>query len=101
MAARTLGLTADMTRALPDDGNRYEVLGRALIVTRAPQELHQRLVAARSRLSSSMLESIDSGEYHCSPATFVVPRRMVHPDVFPTPWVERARGVPRDQRTLV
>jgi Uma2 family endonuclease len=37
--------TADMVRALPDDGNRYEEADGGLLVTPAPVELHQRAVA--------------------------------------------------------
>ena len=35
-----------MVRALPDDGNRYEVVDGELLVTPAPAEWHQRAVAA-------------------------------------------------------
>ena len=36
--------TADMVRALPDDGNRYEVVYGELLVTPAPRAWHQILV---------------------------------------------------------
>lgn len=36
--------TADMVRALPDDGKRYEVIAGELFVTPAPRWLHQELV---------------------------------------------------------
>ena len=36
--------TADMVRALPDDGNRYEVVHGELLVTPAPRLWHQKLV---------------------------------------------------------
>src|SRR5438105_15905599 len=36
--------TADMVRALPDDGNRYEVVYGELLVTPAPRPWHQVLV---------------------------------------------------------
>jgi hypothetical protein len=32
--------TAEMVRALPDDGNRYEVVYGELLVTPAPRRLH-------------------------------------------------------------
>ena len=45
--------TADMVRALLDDGQRYEVVRGELLVTPAPRHLHQRtvtrLVAAPKR----------------------------------------------------
>ena len=34
--------TVEMVRALPDDGNRYEVIGGELFVTPAPSWTHQR-----------------------------------------------------------
>src|SRR5437667_5276640 len=47
--------TADMVRALPDDGNRYEVVYGELLVSPAPrlwhQEVAQRLLVALTRLS--------------------------------------------------
>jgi Uma2 family endonuclease len=36
------GWTADMVRALPDDGKRYEVIDGELFVTPAPTLRHQR-----------------------------------------------------------
>jgi Uma2 family endonuclease len=33
--------TADMVRAMPDDGNRYEVVYGELLVTPAPRPWHQ------------------------------------------------------------
>ena len=45
--------TADLVRALPDDGQRHEVVRGELLVTPAPRRLHQRtvtrLVAVRNR----------------------------------------------------
>ena len=35
--------TADMVRALPDDGLRYETIHGELVVRPAPRELHQRV----------------------------------------------------------
>ncbi len=35
--------TANMVRALPDDGQRYETIGGELLVSPAPRELHQRV----------------------------------------------------------
>src|SRR5438034_10080720 len=45
--------TADMVRALPDDGNRYEVVHGELLVTPAPRLWHQKLVG---RLYSALEE---------------------------------------------
>ena len=43
MAAKTRPWTRSDLDRLPDDGNRYEVLDGALLVTPAPNERHQRL----------------------------------------------------------
>src|SRR5688572_30271626 len=43
MAAPTY-YTADQVRALPDDGNRYEVVHGELLVTPAPRVLHQEVI---------------------------------------------------------
>lgn len=37
--------TADMVRALPDDGNRYETVHGELLVTTPPRLPHQHLLA--------------------------------------------------------
>src|SRR5205809_5118698 len=52
--------TADMVRALPEDGNRYEVVYGELLVTPAPRLWHQELVgrlyvALRGYLTSEPL----------------------------------------------
>jgi len=39
--ATTTYYTADMVRALPEDGNRYETVHGELLVTPAPRPLHQ------------------------------------------------------------
>jgi hypothetical protein len=44
MPTQHAGWTAEMARALPDDGRRYEVLDGALLVTPAPELVHQRAV---------------------------------------------------------
>jgi hypothetical protein len=36
--------TADQIRALPEDGNRYEVVHGEILVTPAPRLLHQEVV---------------------------------------------------------
>ncbi len=36
--------TADMVRAMPDDGNRYEVVYGELLVTPSPRPWHQIVV---------------------------------------------------------
>ena len=45
MPAQPTEWTVKMVRALPDDGNRYEVVGGKLFVTPAPTWTHQRAVS--------------------------------------------------------
>jgi hypothetical protein len=51
MPAQPTEWTVDMVRALPDDGNRYEVIGGELFVTPAPSLIHKRAILG-SRISS-------------------------------------------------
>ena len=48
--------TADMVRALPEDGNRYEVVYGELLVTPAPRPWHEVLVARLIHSLGSYLE---------------------------------------------
>ena len=48
--------TADMVRALPDDGNRYETVHGELLVTPAPRALHQLVV---QRLLAALRDYLD------------------------------------------
>ena len=38
--------TVDMVDALPDDGNRYELIDGRLYVTPAPSDVHQLVIGA-------------------------------------------------------
>src|SRR3989304_4214818 len=60
--------TAAMVRALPDDGNRYEVIDGELLVTPAPTELHQRAVVTLVRLLADYADAQRFGEALASPA---------------------------------
>ena len=44
MPAQPTEWTVEMVRALPDDGNRYEVVDGELFVTPAPSLIHQRAI---------------------------------------------------------
>ena len=75
--------TAAMVRALPDDGNRYEVVDGELLVTPAPVELHQRAVVALVRLLADYADAQRFGEALASPADLELdPEGLVQPDVF-------------------
>ncbi|MEO8226768.1 MAG: Uma2 family endonuclease, partial [Gemmatimonadota bacterium] len=49
--------TADQVRALPDDGNRYELVSGVLVVTPAPRGIHQVAVLHLLRRLNSWLET--------------------------------------------
>ena len=75
--------TAEMVRALPDDGNRYEVVDGELLVTPAPGRLHQRAASEVWRLLSDHLRGLGLAEALMSPADIELdPHGMVQPDVF-------------------
>jgi Uma2 family endonuclease len=82
MAAPTY-YTADMVRALPDDGNRYEVVRGELLVTPAPRPLHQ-VVLHRLHLGlGRYLEREPVGQLFSSPADISWgPDILVQPDLF-------------------
>ena len=85
--------TADMVRALPEDGNRYEVVHGELLVTPAPRLWHQMLVGRLHVALEAYLRDESTGLVFASPADISWGRHvLVQPDVF---------VVPRDEaRTL-
>jgi Uma2 family endonuclease len=105
MPARVADLdwTVERALALPDDGNRYEVLDGELFVTPAPTWGHQ---AALGELFSRVREyslAHGVGAAMFSPADITLsPRRLVQPDLFVVP--PRLDGAPTswaDVRSLV
>lgn len=82
MAAPTY-YTAEMVRALPDDGNRYEVVFGELLVTPSPRALHQ-LVARRLTVAlDGYLRAHRVGEVLMAPADISWAEDvLVQPDVF-------------------
>lgn len=77
--------TVDMLDALPDDGNRYEIIDGELFVTPAPSDVHQLVVLALgSRLRAYLRPSSLARVLH-SPADVRRPdrrRNRVQPDIF-------------------
>ena len=76
--------TADMVRALPDDGNRYELVYGELLVSPSPRWVHQRVVT-RLMLGDSIRSAAthDCGEVVASPADISWGAdTLVQPDVF-------------------
>jgi len=83
--------TAEMVRALPDDGNRYEVVYGELLVTPAPRPLHE-IVQRRLLVALDLyLREHRVGEVLGSRADISwSPDTLVSPDVFVVP-LEQAR----------
>ena len=92
MPAQPTEWTVEMVRALPDDGNRYEVIDGELFVTSAPTLAHQRAVLELALLIAPYVRAHRIGEAIISPADVVVygPRKFVQPDLFVVPLVNDA-----------
>jgi Uma2 family endonuclease len=89
MPAQPTEWTIDMVRALPDDGNRYEVIDGELFVTPAPSWIHQNAVLELALLLTPYLRAHALGHAIISPADVVFgPRNAVEPDLFVVPLVE-------------
>ena len=77
--------TADMVRALPEDGNRYEVIDGVLLVSPSPANRHQRAVRQLLFALHPYCEQHDLGEALPSPSDVELsPKDLVQPDVFVT-----------------
>ena len=94
--------TPDMVRALPDDGNRYEVVYGELLVTPAPRPLHQVLVKRLAFALEGYLRNCPIGELLTSPADISWgPDVLVQPDVFVVPLDEARTLTWSRMRTLL
>jgi Uma2 family endonuclease len=75
--------TAEMVRALPDDGNRYELISGELVVTPAPGGLHQAAIRALVRLLDPWLAAGGAAELLWSPADISLGEdELLQPDLF-------------------
>jgi Uma2 family endonuclease len=84
--------TAERVRALPDDGNRYEVVAGELLVTPAPTFDHQDAVLRMVLRLREYLETTRIGYAAFSPADIEFDvETLVQPDVFVVPLVEGKR----------
>lgn len=82
MAAPTY-YTADMVRALPDDGNRYEVVHGELLVTTAPRAAHQYTLGELFYRIGTYARAHVVGQLFTSPADISWgPDILVQPDLF-------------------
>jgi Uma2 family endonuclease len=80
--------TAERVRALPSDGNRYEVIAGELFVTPAPSFDHQDAVQRLFSPIQQYLERTRAGYAALSPADIELdPDTLVQPDLFVVPLV--------------
>jgi Uma2 family endonuclease len=85
--------TAERVRALPADGNRYEVVHGELLVTPAPRGWHQELIGRLHVLVRTYLERERVGHPILAPADVsLAPDTLVQPDLFVVP-LDEARAL--------
>lgn len=79
--------TADMVRAMPEDGNKYEVVYGELLVTPAPRPLHEIVVARLTFLLTQYMQIYPIGFVFGVPGDITWGRVdvLVQPDVFVAP----------------
>jgi Uma2 family endonuclease len=78
--------TADMVDALPDDGNRYEVIDGELLVSPSPSMLHQRALIELAFLLRPHVQKIGGLELFVAPTSVRFSDvREVQPDLFVIP----------------
>ena len=94
--------TADLVRALPEDGRRYEVVHGELLVTPAPRAWHQEVTKRLLVALDAFLSQHPAGHVLASPADISWSAdTLVQPDVFVVP-LEEARTLDwRQMRTLL
>jgi Uma2 family endonuclease len=86
MPAQNIRWTAEMVRALPDDGKRYELLDGELLVSPAPSPLHQRALRLLYDLVAPYVHGNGLGEVFWSPADIeLMPDTILQPDLFVVP----------------
>jgi Uma2 family endonuclease len=94
--------TAEMVRAFPEDGKRYEVIDGELLVTPAPKWNHQSVVAELLLILRPWTRDQGVGETLTSPADIgLEPRGLVQPDVFVVPPLPTNRREWRNIHRLV
>jgi Uma2 family endonuclease len=82
MAVTVRKMTIEEYRALPDDGNRYELIDGVLYVTAAPVPDHQDVVSAVFQLLLPLTEAKRFGKIYLAPIEVRLPTGdIVQPDV--------------------
>ena len=75
--------TAESVRALPNDGNRYELIDGELVVTPAPRYLHQDAILELIRLLDPWLRNAGGAHLLMSPADISLGEdEILQPDLF-------------------
>jgi Uma2 family endonuclease len=94
--------TREEVLALPDDGNRYELVDGELLVTPAPNQTHQAIVGELYYHLRRYLEAYPQvARVFVSPADIIWgPGQYVQPDVFVVP-ADEVTGDWRDCQTLL
>lgn len=86
MPAQDTTWTAEMARALPEDGKRHEVLDGALVVSPSPSRMHQRAVRLLLLRLDAYCARHGLGEALPAPADIELsPLDLVQPDVLVVP----------------
>ena len=79
----SLYYTAEMVRALPEDGNRYETVHGELLMIPSPRALHQRALGRLFLALGNYLHTQPVGELYASPADISwTADTLVQPDLF-------------------
>ena len=87
--------TAELVRALPDDGKRYELVSGELVVTPAPAPLHQLIQMALIRRLDPYLRQAGVGALLAAPADLAFGEdEVLQPDLFVT--AQLATMLPRN-----
>jgi Uma2 family endonuclease len=79
--------TVEKLHALPDDGNRYEIIDGALFVTPAPRLIHQWALKVLYDLLSPYASAHALGVLNLDADIEYSPRTLVQPDLFVFPRV--------------
>ncbi len=75
--------TAERVRALPDDGNRYELIAGELLVTPAPRGVHQEAIVSLVTRLEPWLRETRIGRALVSPADLALGEdEVLQPDLF-------------------
>ena len=99
--AAPLYYSAEMVRAIPDDGNRYETVHGELLVTPAPRAWHQAIARRILGKLDRYLEEHPVGCLFYSPADISWgPDNLVQPDLFVVD-LEQARSLDWSKMTTL